>query len=59
MPAAPEDQLLPSGSPGPKARRLIEDVNAVYDLLTKEGPKGLEAALERLDHARESFYENE
>jgi hypothetical protein len=53
------DELFPSGSPGIKARRLIQVVDQVHDLLTEEGKAGVAKAIELLESGLKKFNKNE
>jgi hypothetical protein len=59
LPAADPKEMPPSGSPGPKARRMRATVEAVYQALSTGGADAVAAAIERLAKARERFDKNE
>ncbi|HWM32277.1 MAG TPA: hypothetical protein VNO69_11345 [Methyloceanibacter sp.] len=58
-PLAHQSALPPSGSPGPKALGARVAMEQVHQILTKEGPDGINEALERLREAMARFDQNE
>ena len=58
QPADPKE-VPPSGSPGPKARRMRSAMQAAYDTLKAGGADAIPAAIERLEKAIERFDRND
>ena len=57
-PLAPENQLPPSGSPGPKAQQLRRAVEKVRRILQKKGEASVAEALDHLKTATTEFDKN-
>ena len=56
---APDNELPPSGSPGPKAEELRYTVEKIHRILMKNGAAGVDEALGHLKKATTKFDKNE